>query len=60
MKHKIASVVVAYAMLLAIVVSGLSSVNSVTAVRVHHGSVGMAADGGTPVPPFPPCQPQSV
>lgn len=62
MKHKIASVVVGCAMLLTIVVSGLSRVNSVvTAVNVHHSAVdAMPAGGGTPVPPLPPCGPQSV
>ena len=60
MKHKIASVVAACAMLLAIVVAGSSHVNSVvTAVSIHHSSVGaMLADGSAPVPPFPPCGPQ--
>jgi hypothetical protein len=62
MKHEIRSVVVVCALLLGIVISGLSRVNSVvTTVSVHHSSAStMSADGGTPVPPFPPCGPQSV
>jgi hypothetical protein len=67
MKHKMVSVVFGCALLLAIVVSGLSSVNSVvttsvvTTVSAHRSSVNMVqADGGTPVPPFPPCQPQQA
>lgn len=56
MKQKTAFLVVALAFLVAIVMSGFFHVNSaVTAVKANHSSINsFLADGGGPIPPFPP------
>lgn len=56
MKHKAASLVVACAFLLAIVVSGIPQVNSVvTTIHANCNSAStLLTDGSYPIPPLPP------
>lgn len=62
MKQKPAFLVVAFALLAAIVMSGSFSVNSaVTAAKPNHTLINsFLADGGGPIPPFPPPGGQGV
>ncbi|HKF51371.1 MAG TPA: hypothetical protein VKB26_03590 [Candidatus Acidoferrales bacterium] len=62
MKQKAAFLVVAFALFVAIVMSGSFHVNSaVTAVRANLNSINsFLADGGGPIPPFPPSGKQLI